>query len=203
MAIDTAISNDNKYLSIAEINTQGAVIQSNIKIISIEKARTDPTNSVIYTYNLDANKLVTNIQYQDKNNLLISYDNGIYVLKGENVSESVLFEKSKVTFASVVLNNYSVYTIERKVSFLNTNTQVVLKNSSTERENIYTANGVVKDMKTCGDNIALNLGSQIDFINTNGWLVKRYISQKEVNDIVVSERIAGIIYKDKIEITSL
>lgn len=203
MAIDTAISNDNKYLSIAEINTQGAVIQSNIKIISIEKARTDPTNSVIYTYNLDANKLVTNIQYQDKNNLLISYDNGIYVLKGENVSESVSFEKSKVTFASVVLNNYSAYTIEKKVSFLNTNTQVVLKNSSTERENIYTANGVVKDMKTCGDNIALNLGSQIDFINTNGWLVKRYISQKEVNDIVVSERIAGIIYKDKIEITSL
>lgn len=58
-------------------------------------------------------------------------------------------------------------------------------------------------MRTSGENIALNLGSQIDFINTNGWLVKRYISQKEVNDIVVSEKIAGIIYKEKIEITSL
>lgn len=58
-------------------------------------------------------------------------------------------------------------------------------------------------MRTSEENIALNLGSQIDFINTNGWLVKRYISQKEVNDIVVSEKIAGIIYKEKIEITSL
>lgn len=39
IAIDTAISNDNRYLSIAEINTSGTIIQSNIKIISVEKAR--------------------------------------------------------------------------------------------------------------------------------------------------------------------
>ncbi|MCI8352708.1 MAG: hypothetical protein HFJ58_03780 [Clostridia bacterium] len=59
-------------------------------------------------------------------------------------------------------------------------------------------------MKSKGDNIALNLGSRIDFINTNGWLIKRYISQREVQDIVLAEQIAGIIYsKDKVEITSL
>ncbi len=39
IAIDTSISNDNKYLSVAEINTSGTLIQSNVKIISIEKAR--------------------------------------------------------------------------------------------------------------------------------------------------------------------
>ena len=38
-AIDTVISNDNKYLAIAEINTSGTLIQSNVKIISVEKAR--------------------------------------------------------------------------------------------------------------------------------------------------------------------
>ena len=67
--IDTAISNDNKYLSIAEINTSGTFIQSNIKVISIEKAGVDPTNSVIYTYNAEANKLIIDLKYQDKNNL--------------------------------------------------------------------------------------------------------------------------------------
>lgn len=203
MAIDTSISNDNKYLSIAEINTQGTLIQSNIKIISIEKAGTDPTNSVIYTYNLDANKLVTNIQYQDKNNLLISCDDTVYTLYEQNIKENVSFEKNKVTFSSVELNNYTAYTIEKTTGLLNTNTQVILKNTLTEKENIYTAKGVVKDMKTAGGNIALNLGSQIDFINTNGWLVKKYISQKEIKDIVIAEKVAGIVYKDKVEIANL
>lgn len=128
-AIDTAISNDNKYLSIAEINTSGTLIQSNIKIVSIEKTATDPTNSVTYTYNADANKLITDIKYQDKNNLLISYDDGIHILYGENESENISYTGKKVTFASVELNNYSVYTIEKTTGLLSTNTQVIMKNT--------------------------------------------------------------------------
>lgn len=38
-AVDAVISNDNRYLAIAEINTSGTLIQSNIRIISVEKAR--------------------------------------------------------------------------------------------------------------------------------------------------------------------
>lgn len=179
-AIDTSISNDNKYLSIAEINTSGTLIQSNIKVISIEKASMDPTNSVIYTYSADANKLITDIKYQDKNNLLISYDDGIHILYGENENESISYSSKKVTFASVELNNYSVYTIEKTAGLLSTSTQVIMKNSGTQKENLYTTQGTVKDLKSKGDNIALNLGSRIDFINTNGWLIKRYVSQREV-----------------------
>ena len=137
-AIDTAISNDNKYLSIAEINTSGTFIQSNIKVISIEKAGVDPTNSVIYTYNAEANKLIIDIKYQDKNNLLISYDDGIHVLYGVNETESISYEGKKVTFGSIELNSYSVYTIERTTGLLNTNTQVIMKNTrNTKRKFIY------------------------------------------------------------------
>lgn len=204
IAIDVEISNDNKYLSIAEINTSGSLIQSNIKIISIEKAGSDPTNSVIYTYNVEANKLITNIKYQDKNKLIISYDDGIHILYEKNETENVSFEKNKVTFASIELSNYLVYTIEKTTGLLSTNTQIILRNiNGIEKENIYTTKGVIKNLKTKGDNIALNLGSTIEFINTNGWLVKRYISEKEIKDIVIAEKIAGIIYQDKIEITTL
>lgn len=204
MAIDTAISNDNKYLSIAEINVAGSLIQSNVKVISIEKAGTDPTNSLIYTYNAESNKLITDIKYQDKNKLLILHDGGIRVLYEENVADVTAFEKNKVTFASVELNNYSIYTMEKTTGLLNTSTQVILKNTNgLEKENIYTASGVIKSLKTCGNNIALNLGSRIEFINTSGWLVKRYISEKEMKDIVIAENVAGIIYQDKIEITTL
>ena len=58
-------------------------------------------------------------------------------------------------------------------------------------------------MKTYANKIALNLGSSVEFINTNGWLVKKYISEKEVKDIVLSENIVGIVYKDKVEISNL
>lgn len=204
MAIDTAISNDNKYLSIAEINVAGSLIQSNVKVISIEKAGTDPTNSLVYTYNAESNKLITDIKYQDKNKLLILHDGGIRVLYEENCTDVTAFEKNKVTFASVELNNYSIYTMEKTTGLLNTTTQVILKNTNgLEKENIYTASGVIKSLKTCGNNIALNLGSTIEFINTSGWQIKRYISEKEMKDIVIAENVAGIIYQDKVEITTL
>ena len=38
---DVTISNDNKHLAIAEVDTSGTIIQSNIKIISIDKASTE------------------------------------------------------------------------------------------------------------------------------------------------------------------
>ena len=37
--VSTSISEDNKYLAIAEIDTSGTIIQSNIKIISIENGK--------------------------------------------------------------------------------------------------------------------------------------------------------------------
>lgn len=201
-AIDTSISNDNKYLAIAEINTSGTVIQSDIKIISLEKAQNDPTNSVTYTHNAESNQLITNIKYEEKNKLQYLCDDGIYILENENSQKITTFE-NKMTFASVNLNNYSVYTEEKTSGLFSTTTQVMLKNSSTQKENIYTASGATKSIKTQGDNIAINLGSEVHFINTNGWLVKKYISQKEISDIVLADKIAGIVYKDKIEIIDL
>ena len=58
-------------------------------------------------------------------------------------------------------------------------------------------------MYTYGDIIAMNLGTEVEFVNTSGWLVKRYIANQEITNIVVSDSIAGIIYKDKIEIINL
>lgn len=202
-AIDTSISNDNKYLAIAEVNTSGTLIQSSIKIISVEKAQTQPENAVIYTYNAQSNSLITSIQYQDRNRLISMYDDGVHSLLDEKDELFISFNENKVTFANVKLNNYSVYTIEKNAGIFSSNTQVNLKNAGSGKENIYTAKGVVKNIKTYEDNIALNLGSEIHFITTNGWLAKKYTSEKEVKDIVLGGKIAGIVYKDKIDIINL
>ena len=54
--------------------------ESMIKTISIEKAKSDPTNSVIYTFTGEDNSLITNINYQNKNILSCIYDDSIHSL---------------------------------------------------------------------------------------------------------------------------
>lgn len=201
-AIDTDISNDNKYLSIAEINTSGTLIQSNIKIISIEKAQNDPTNSVIYTHNAEANDLIVDIKYQDRNKLICMYDTGIHILQDQKDEQILKFEDNKIMLSSIELNGYSAYTLE-KTSGLFSNTQVILKNMHTTKENVYTIKSIIKEIYTHSDNIALNIGSEVHFINTNGWLIKKYVSEQEIKNIVISDKIAGIIYKNKIDIINI
>ena len=202
-SLDTSISQDNKYLAIAEINTSGTLIQSSVKVISVEKAQTDPTNSVINTYNAQPNQLIKNVEYQNKNNLVGMYDNEIRNINGQQNEQIITFEKDKITYASIKLDNYAVYTQEKASGLWGSNTQVVLKNITTGKENIYVAEGVAKDIKTHSNNIALNLGSEIHFITTGGWLTKKYTSEKEVKDIILGEKLAGIVYKDKIDIINL
>ncbi len=203
IALDTSISQDNKYLAVAEINTTGTLIQSSIKIISVEKAQKDPTNSVIDIYNVTSGQLIKNVEYQDRNYLVSIYDNEIRSLYKDQDEPIISFASDKITFASIKLDNYAVYTTEKNTGLFSSNTQVSLKNTTTQKENIYIAEGTVKDIKTHADHIALNLGSEIHFITTNGWLTKKYTSEKEVKDIVLGEKIAGIVYKDKIDIINL
>ena len=90
IAIDADISNDNKYLSIAEIDYSGSIIKSMVKNISIEKASTDPTNSVVYNYTLKENTLLTNIKYNDKNKLICMCNDSIYLLNISDFSDKKL-----------------------------------------------------------------------------------------------------------------
>ena len=62
---------------------------------------------------------------------------------------------------------------------------------------------VTKEIYTTGNIVALNLGAEVEFINTSGWLVKRYTAEQEITSIVISNSIAGIVYRDKIEIINL
>ena len=68
---------------------------------------------------------------------------------------------------------------------------------------LFRSDSVTRNIYTYGDIIALNLGTEVEFINTSGWLVKRYIANQEISNIVVSNSLAGIIYRDKIEIINL
>lgn len=200
---DVNISNDNKYLAIAEVDTSGTIIKSDVKIISIEKASTDATNSVENTYKSESGKLIVNIEYQDKTRLVCMYTDSITII--ENGQETVLMnnDNKKVTFQSVELTN-NVISIEEKPSGLFTaDSAISIINVENKNVKEYVVESVTKEIYTYDNIIALNLGTEVEFINTSGWLVKRYIANQEITNIVVSNNMAGIVYRDKIEIINL
>ena len=202
LAIDTDISNDNKYLSIAEIDYSGSIIKSMVKNISIEKAKTDPTNSVVYTYNLKENILLTNIKFQDKNTLICMCNDGIYSFNISDSSDNKLIEFDDYEFIDIHLKSNLIYTSTKNYGFSSTS-YINILNTQSRSISTYEFKGSIKSVYAYGEKIAINTGSQIHFVSLNGWLIKKYDSYSEINNIILGDSVAGIIYKDKIEIIEI
>lgn len=202
-AADVAISNDNKYLAIAEVDTSGTMIQSSVKMISVEKASSDEGDSMENTYTMENDKLITNIKYHDKGKLVCMFSDGISIIENNENKELVNSKDKKVMFQAITLNN-NIVTVEEKSSGLFTADSIVnIMNIENRNVKEYFVDSVTKEIYTFENIIALNLGTEIEFISNEGWLVKRYMANQEITNVVVSNNIAGVIYRDKIEIVNL
>lgn len=202
--IDTDISNDNKYLAIAEVNFSGMVVQSNIKIISIDDAKNNSDESIKYTHIAKANDLMINIKYNTKNNLICMYDEHIDMLKDGENTELINLTNEEVLFADINLTSKIAKIIKTSDGFLNTSIEMQIINSNNiNNVNKYQIENTPKKIYTQGNMIAINLGTSVMFINDNGWLVKQYESNRgEIQNIFICNELAGIISKDKIYIIS-
>ncbi|MBO5005277.1 MAG: hypothetical protein J6D03_08615 [Clostridia bacterium] len=205
IAMDSSISEDNKYLSFAEINTSGTLIQSTVKTISIDKAKETPSESIIYTYDADQNDLIVNMKYQDKNKLVCIYNSGVHVINNnkDELLMSLNEKDKKIAFSDIELNSHAYRIIEKSTGLFKANSTIELYNTATKKQNVYTFDGVAKRIYSHSSIIAIDLGSEVHFIGTNGWLIKKYSSTQEIKNIVIAENLAGIIYRDKIEIINL
>ena len=204
-ALDATISPDNQYLSFAEINTTGTIIQSNIKNISIEKAKETPSESIIFEYEAPSGSLVTNIEYQDKDKLVCIYDDAIHVISN-NKDEMIMNlqeEGKKINSADIKLGNHIYRAIEKQTGLFKADTSIEIMNTNNKKETVYTVDGVTKNIYCYSNILAINLGQEVEFINTSGWLIKKYTSSKDIQSITIGNGLAGIIYKDKVEIINL
>lgn len=204
IAVDTDISFDNRYLSFAEVNTDGTLINTTIKTISIQKAKESPSDSVVSSVAAPNNSLMVNMRYQDGNKLICFYHNAIYVIQ-DGTSEILMSleeDNKKISFAEIGLTN-CIFRVIEKSALLSTENTVEIMNIANRKINLYTLDGVTKEVYCYDNQIALNLGSEVHFIGTNGWLTKKYISNQEIRKIIMGNNFAGIIYRDKIEIIEL
>ena len=203
--IDSAISSDNKYLSFAEIDTSGTLVKSTVKTISINNGNNSSEISAVNTYEMETNSLIINLKYQGSKNLICMCNNGVYVLSDGNSQMLMDFgtDDSNYTFAGIDLIN-NIYSIEETSDgILNQSSEIKLINTGTKKNNSYSLNSIAKSTSSAGDNIAINLGTEIYFINTKGWLKKKYVAEEEIRNIIVSDRIAAIVFRDKVEILVL
>ena len=199
--VDTSISNDNKYMAFAEVNTSGTTIQSNIRVISIE----NPSDSEIFSYSADSNKLIINIEYSGNDKIICMYDDEICMIQnGNNSSLMSLNESGKnINFANINLENCIYRAIEENAGLFNTNTVIEIRNVNNDSTAVYTTEGAAKYIYSNNNVIAISLGQDIVFVNTIGWLLKSYSSTQEAQNVVIGNGIAGIVYSDRVEIVNL
>ena len=203
VVIDTDISKDNKYLGICEMDLSGTVIESKVKVIAIDKAKQDPANAIIYTYEIPVNSLVTNIEFHDKNELICLCNKDVFSLKNGDVNKLAEINANDVTFSGIKLSK-SYFTItEDKFGINNQTSKLEIFNTSNKRKSQYVIKGIAKDVYVQNGVIAVNLGTEAYFINENGGLIKKLTTSQEIKRIVVSNNIAGIIYRNKIEFLGL
>lgn len=201
-AIDSAISNDNKYLAIAEIDYSGTAIQSNIKILSIEKSQNDPTKAIDYIYPADSNSIVMDINYNSKNKLVCMYDNSIHLIQNNSDKELTKISDKTDLFFDINLTDTYIRVSQNSNTLFSGN-EAHLIDISSNKDSLYSINGTPKSIYCADNTIAINLGSEIDFINNSGWLLKKFNTTQEAKNIVLGSGIAGIVYKNKVEIINL
>ena len=203
--VDCTISSDNKYLSFAEVDTSGTLIKSSVKTISIKDAKSSSDNAIVNKYEMPTNSLVIDLKYQGSKNLICMCDDSINVLTDGKIQKIFDFKENNksYSFAGIELIN-SIYEVEEVLNDeSNQSSNLKLINTGIKAERKYAIPGIAKSTLSNGDITAVNLGTEVYFVDTKGWLRKKYVAAEEIRNVAISNKIAAIIFRDHIEILVL
>lgn len=199
--IDVDISDESKYIAIAEVDNSTILPVTKIEMVSVGLASTSSENATINTYEAESNKLLTGMNFQSKNVLVCSFED--YVLRMTDSSSDRLYEFSDLTAYLEVDSRKGFVRIDKEESSVFKSDYRLKITNENNSEKVYIIEGSIKSL-VCKDNrIALNLGKEVQFIDNNGWLVKKFIGKQEVKSVLVSNKIGIIVFKDKISIVNL
>lgn len=73
-------------------------------------------------------------------------------------------------------------------------------NPNNNKKKQYITSNVAKALTTSENKIAINFGTELHIVNTNGILIKRYKSNSEINNVVMTDNLVAIVYSDNIAI---
>ena len=198
--IDVSISQDSKYLAIAEVDLSGIIIKSSIQIVSIDLAQNNPEEAFVNKYEADTGKLIMKIKYQENNKLICMYNDSIDIFSVDINNQFVKYDEKNLAFVTIDLNNRIVLVEENSSGEYTSDTCLNILNPKNNMKKQYMTSNVAKSILTSENKIAINFGTELHIINTNGILIKKYKSNSEINNVVMTDNLAAILYNDSIAI---
>lgn len=163
-AVDVAISNDNKTLAIAEIDTNGVSVASDIKLIDVLSA----SESKVKKIDMENDELISNIEYDDENHLVIMTDKNIKYLKNDKINSIINFKEEKILHANISNGKNIVATKVEEKGLFNMKCYICiydLNNGSNVKT--YEIEETPNNIVVCKDIIAIDTGNKIIFLNCN------------------------------------
>lgn len=195
-AVCSEISDNNKYLAIGQINYSGTVVKSVVNLIVIENIKDNSVN----TYESESGKILNNIRFNDKNEAICMFDSYVQRLT-ETTTEKLYDVKENNLFVDINLENNMVIVEKETSGLFSYQYQMSIKNTIGKSDNLYfLENDVPKKLKVTRKFICLHLANEVRIVSPGGWLLKRYITHSEIQDIVVGDSVIGIVYHNKIEV---
>ena len=192
------ISNDGKYLSFVDIETPGMSVVSHVKTISVDKAKKEPENAIINTYETKDNVLIIAIKH-DEDKVIVFKDNGLYICK--NGTEEKLTDLPENSgFAGINLNDHC-YKLDENSN--GRNSILTVFNTDNKVGRTCEIEDAVISISTMKDMLAINVGSKVLFINSSARPVKRYLTNDNISKILLGDSVAAVVYKDTISIVKL
>ena len=131
------------------------------------------------------------------------YNDTIDMLEDGKSTTLVDLQQNKITYSSIELNNVLTYIEEKPTGEHTSNSYVWILNPAHKTTKKYVAEKVAKEIYSYENVIGLNFGGELYVINKNGWLIKKYVAKQEINSVIMSNKIVGIVYRDKIEIMDI
>lgn len=195
-AMCSAISTNNSYLAIGEIDYSGTVLKSNIRIMTMDDAK------LVHEYKRDNNNIITDIAYYDKENAVCAFTDEVAIVSPSK--DSQIYKISKDTYFTDISMDGYLSVLEKQSSGLFSykyNLKFIMLSS--RNENLYILNSMPQKVVSNGKFITLNYGNVVDIVNQNGTLKKNYTSSQQIKDVIVGGSVIGVVYKDKIEIVEV
>lgn len=202
-AICSKISPNNKYLAIGQVDYTGTVVKSVVQLVSTDLATSDPQNSIVHVYESESGKILNNLAFNSKNEVICMFDS--YIQKITESSDEKIYDISKDDiFVDINLKN-NFFVVQKETSGLfSYKYQTNIKNTVGKNDNLYILeDGIPKKIKATENFICMNFTNKVIIINEKGWLIKRYTTSNEIQDVLVGDSIIGIVYNNKIEIINI
>lgn len=202
-AICSEISDNNKYLAIGQVDYSGTIVKSIVRLIAIDSVKGNLEESTLYTYESESSKILNHIKFNSKNEAICMFDS--YIQKVTTSSDERLYDiNNDDLFVDINLDDSMAIVQKESSGLFSYQYQMNLKSTTKKGDKLYILeNDMPKKIKTWKNLICIKLVNEVRIVNSSGWLLKRYTTSSEIQDIVIGDSLIGIIYNNKIEVIGI